>query len=55
MIQRVEVLSITGQSVFAAEVNHSAAQLNLSELSKGVYVLRVNHENGSIVRRIVLK
>ncbi len=55
MINRVEVLSITGQLVFSVDVNHSAAQLNLSELSKGVYVLRVNHENGSIVRRIVLK
>jgi hypothetical protein len=55
LISEVEVISITGKVIYSANVNSSAAQVNINHLSKGVYMVRVKQPTGNSVHRIILR
>lgn len=46
-IDRIEVYSLTGQKVFTTTINATSGQLNLSDLSSGMYLLQAT-VNGTI-------
>jgi hypothetical protein len=50
----ISVVNIIGQEVYAAKTNSSTINLNLSELDKGVYFVRVSSAEGINVKRFVL-
>ena len=39
-IQKVEIFNTLGQKVMTKEINNSTSQINVSDLSNGVYVLK---------------
>ena len=56
VISEVRVFSLEGRMVKAARVSERTAVLNLETLSKGVYVLQIQLQQGDVIRRkLVLK
>jgi hypothetical protein len=50
----VSVVNVIGQEVYATKTNASSINLNLSELEKGVYFVRVQSAQGTTTKRLVL-
>lgn len=48
-LSQVEIISITGQSIKTVEANGNAAEINLSGMTKGLYIVRMNDANGNVV------
>ena len=46
---QVEIISITGQSIKTVKANGNAAEINVSGMTKGLYIVRMNDANGNIV------
>jgi hypothetical protein len=44
-IQKVEIYSILGQQVLSKDINELSTDLNISDLSKGIYVVRTQIDN----------
>lgn len=44
-ISKVEVFNLTGQAVLNQTVNTKSAQINLSNLSSGIYLVRISYKN----------
>lgn len=55
LVSEVEVISITGKVIYSVNVNSSSVQVNMSHLSKGVYMVRVKQPTGNSVHRIILQ
>lgn len=51
----VNVVDITGKEVFRAKGITNQASLNLTDLQKGVYMLKMKNENGVQTERIIIK
>lgn len=51
----IEVISITGQIVKQVNTNSTVNPLDLNDLEKGVYIVRVTQNGNSSVDRVVLK
>jgi hypothetical protein len=55
-IYRLEILSLSGRSMLMQSVRGGeTVQLRLSNLSKGIYFVRISNANASFVRKIVRK
>ena len=55
-LSQVEIISITGQSIKTVEANGNAAEINLSDLTKGLYIVRMNDANGNVmVKKTVIR
>ena len=53
---QVEIVSITGQSIKTVTANGSTAEINVSGLTKGLYIVRMNDANGNVlVRKTVIR
>ena len=53
---QVEIISMTGQSILTATANGNAAEINVSGLTKGLYIVRMNDANGNItVKKTVIR
>jgi len=52
-IQKVELVSITGQMVYTAKANSKTLVIDLSNYNKGSYILRITTKEGVFVQRIV--
>ena len=48
-LSQVEIISITGQSIKTVEANGNAAEINVSGMTKGLYIVRMNDANGNVV------
>ena len=53
-IQSVEVMNIMGQTIQSINANDNYTQINISNLANGVYMLRVNTENGVINQKFTV-
>ena len=53
-IQSVEVMNLMGQTIQIEMVNGLNTQINTSSLSNGVYMLRVNTENGVVNQKFTV-
>lgn len=53
LIRDYQIISLNGAVVAAAQVNAGEKQISISELPVGVYLLKVNTENGTIVKKFV--
>lgn len=55
IINKVEILNMNGQNVYEQAINQekSEVELNVSQLSQGVYILKVDTENGQEVQKFV--
>jgi len=52
-IENIEVYGMNGKSVFQGKLNGNS--IDLSNKSAGLYLIRVNTTQGSIVRKVVLR
>lgn len=55
--QLIQFLNYAGQIVFETSVskNHDQTQINLSQLSKGMYIARIHTEVGIVTKKIILE
>jgi len=55
IVHKVEVLNINGQSVYEQKIGEekSEIELNVSQFPKGIYILKVDTENGQEVKKFV--
>jgi hypothetical protein len=51
-INRITVINAVGQVVYDIEVNAAKTQLNTASLESGVYMVRINTENGMVTKRM---
>lgn len=51
----IKILDITGKEVFKASNITNQTSLNLTNLQKGVYLLKMNNENGEQTEKIIIK
>lgn len=54
-IDNIEVVNMNGQVVKTIRPSGNKTQVDLSDLKKGVYLVRAIFENNSVIRKIVLK
>lgn len=56
-INSVEILNIGGQVVLEKEISNSAdnVPLNVADLPSGLYLLKINSDEGSLTQKIVIK
>lgn len=55
VMQDISIFNLTGQLLMAQPVNGQTAKLNVAQLSKGVYLVKVNTARGIVVKQIVIK
>ena len=48
-LSQVEIISITGQSIKTVAANGNTAEINVSGMTKGLYIVKMNDANGNIV------
>jgi hypothetical protein len=53
IMERIEVADILGRTIVVQKINNVQAILPLSILTKGVYVLRIFTEKGTVLRKIM--
>ncbi|GGB66148.1 hypothetical protein GCM10007424_02630 [Flavobacterium suaedae] len=54
LVNAVEVVDLNGRTVKSVKFDGvSEAQINISELSSGVYMMNINTDNGSVIKKIV--
>ncbi|MBQ0129240.1 MAG: T9SS type A sorting domain-containing protein [bacterium] len=55
-LSQVEIISITGQSIKTVKANGNAAEINISGMTKGLYIVRMNDANGNVtVKKTVIR
>lgn len=54
-LERLEILSTSGELVFETTLNKPETTVDLSQLTKGLYLVRVYHKEGIETKRIVKK
>lgn len=55
-LSQVEIISITGQSIKTVEANGNATEINISGMTKGLYIVRMNDANGNVtVKKTVIR
>ena len=52
-IINIEIYNILGSSVFKQNLNSNSNQINVSTLNKGIYLIKLNSEKGSITKKLV--
>ena len=55
LIERIELMNITGQVVSAVNVVANQIKMDLSAMSSGVYFLKIYTENNSTTKQLVVK
>lgn len=55
-LSQVEIISMTGQNIKTVEANGNAAEINVSGMTKGLYIVRMNDANGNVmVKKTVIR
>jgi hypothetical protein len=52
-IQKVDIVDLTGKTLYSETINHSATSINTKDLKNGIYLLKIYTENGVTSKRIV--
>lgn len=56
LIQNVEVFDLAGRNLYSKQVNaNSKTDIDLNNLSQGVYIINVTHSVGSISEKLVIQ
>lgn len=56
LIQKVEVFDLAGRNLYSKQVNaNSKTDIDLNNLSQGVYIINVTHSVGSISEKLVIQ
>ena len=50
---KVEILSLSGKMLSSTAASGFSTKMNLSQLAKGTYIVRVQNEEGVIIQKIV--
>jgi hypothetical protein len=55
--RQIEILSVVGNTVLSKTTDRSSAQFDLSNLPKGIYLVRISDDNGSnpAIKKVILK
>ncbi|MBR1514080.1 MAG: T9SS type A sorting domain-containing protein, partial [Bacteroidales bacterium] len=48
------VVNALGQVVYDADVNANEVVLNMAQFNAGMYMVRINTENGVVVKRVTV-
>ncbi|HRE77692.1 MAG TPA: T9SS type A sorting domain-containing protein [Flavobacterium sp.] len=54
--QQIEIYDVTGKRILSVDntkLNENQTELNLSDVSNGIYFIKISHENGQTVKRII--
>jgi hypothetical protein len=54
-VYQLEVTDLTGKVLYKQAANGGTNQLNLEGAAKGIYLLKVNSQNGSAVRKLIVE
>ncbi len=55
-LHQVEIISLTGQNISTAKANGNTVEINISGLTKGLYIVRINNVNGCVlVKKTVIR
>lgn len=53
--KQIELFDLLGKKVYATESNTERVVLQLEDLKPGVYLIRINENNQTVTRKLVLK
>ena len=54
-INHIRIVNIYGQTVYDAKEEGEQVRLDLSDFTKGIYLMHINTENGQVVKQIVVE
>lgn len=54
-IETVNVIDVTGKTVLSIAINNNQGQLNISQLSKGIYTVLIQTTTGSVFQKLVVE
>ncbi len=52
-ITKIEIFNILGTSVLSQKLKNNSTEINVSNLNKGLYLIKLNSEKGSITKKLV--
>jgi hypothetical protein len=55
VIQRVTVYNLMGQVILDKEVNNTETMLQLKDVAKGMYMVKISTEEGDVMKKIVIE
>ena len=54
-INSIDIFNSIGQKVISKEVNNNEGTINIKDLKKGMYILKVKSNNSSIEKKIIIE
>jgi Malectin domain/Secretion system C-terminal sorting domain/Divergent InlB B-repeat domain len=55
IIENIEMFDLSGKNIYSEMVNQQSGSINLSGITKGLYLVRVKTENGTITKKITVQ
>ena len=55
LIDKLEMYNVLGKKVHQAQTNSNTVNLDVSTFSKGLYILKFKINNGSVIKKLVVK
>lgn len=49
----IEIFNILGTSVLKQKLSNASKEINISQLNKGIYLIKINSETGSITKKLI--
>lgn len=53
VVKNISIVDLNGRTVRSLDVNATETQVNISELASGIYMMNVNTDQGSVIKKIV--
>ena len=54
-ISKLEIFTVTGELVYSNDVNNNNLNIDISNMNKGVYIIKVTSDINSQIKRIIIK
>ncbi|MBP1630602.1 MAG: hypothetical protein H6Q15_1495 [Bacteroidetes bacterium] len=55
MIKRIEIYDIMGKKVYSLDINNYSKTINVSSFNKGIYIARLNTEQGLVSKKFIVE
>lgn len=55
MIKGIEIYDIMGKKVYSLDVNNYSKTINISTFNKGIYIARLNTEQGLVSKKFIVE
>ena len=55
VIRRVTVYNLMGQAILDEEVNNTETMLQLKDVAKGMYMVKISTEEGDVMKKIIIE